>query len=95
MRVHIFLISCLLAFTEGANAGLLFSASAHWGVFAFRPLSEQDSSPNYYGLGPGGVIGYHFSKLLTLLSMLTTPQDKEVRQMLKTKMQVLFNMACS
>ena len=58
MRAKIFLALLSLLFAEIANAGILFSASAHWGVFAFRPLSEQNSSPNYYGLGPGIVAGY-------------------------------------
>ncbi|NRA44763.1 MAG: hypothetical protein HRU09_07395 [Oligoflexales bacterium] len=58
MRSPLLTAMLIFLFAESAHAGLLFSVSAHWGVFAFRPLSEQDSSPNYYGLGPSLVAGY-------------------------------------
>lgn len=58
MSFRLLLASLTFLIAEWVNAGLLFSASAHWSVFAFRPVVEQDSSPNYYGLGPGLVAGY-------------------------------------
>ena len=58
MRLPFFLAGLMLVSAGNSQAGLLISASAHWGVFALRPIAEQDSSPNYYGLGPALAAGY-------------------------------------
>lgn len=47
-----------LFWTPASSAGVLLSTSLSWSVFSVRPLEESHDSPNYYGLGPGVVVGY-------------------------------------
>jgi len=60
------LFLCTLLWTSPVFAGLLLSSSLSWSVFSIRPLQEEDASPNYYGIGPGLVLGYSIRQTLDI-----------------------------
>ena len=54
---QVFVLALLCSWTAVAEAGALVSPSVRWGAYAFRPL-EQESTPNYFGVGGGIRAGY-------------------------------------
>ncbi len=57
----------LLPSWQAAKAGFLASGSLDWGVFAFRPQTDEPT-PNYHGIGPGLVLGYSFDQTFDVAS---------------------------
>ena len=60
------IVLVLLCFWQGrANAGALVSPSVRWGAYAFRPV-DQESTPNYFGVGGGLRVGYSIGQTVDL-----------------------------
>ncbi len=47
------------------QAGLLGSGSLDWGIFSWRPRTNEPT-PNYHGLSPGFTLGYSFEQVFDL-----------------------------
>lgn len=63
-RCHIVLVWLLFVIgtSQSAFAGLMGTAGLHWKVHSLKPLAEE-STPNYYGVGPYGSLGYSLGKV--------------------------------